>query len=420
MTDETLTSRVRNMKHPSLTAGISVIDSLFKRACAIAWAALLVAAPVLAQQVPVRDLPKPVRELEDPLSFVAGGMELRPGQLLVIDGVEMQLALADFAKGTQTAVGRQGSGPGEYRAPGGLIRMPGDTIWVVDAAQQRLVAFTADLKPGPTIPLQVLDQQTMSTITAPFLGDRSGRLYASAMSLQMGRSGAAGVQMRLPDSVSVVRLDLRDQKTKTELAKVRFPTSGQPEMKQLSQTQIKMSLQYPGLVASDPWTVFPDGRLAIVRGNAYTVEFIAADGKRSAPVRVAYDAIPVTDADKKAEMDEAQRLMKEQMKAAQKMMPPNVQFEFELLPPATWPSHYPPVAALGLLTAPDGRLWVKRATPFRAGREQWDVLDQAGKLVARWRLPAKTTLIAVGQGAVYTVRTDEDDLRYVQRVEVPS
>ena len=57
-------------------------------------------------------------------------------------------------------------------------------------------------------------------------------------------------------------------------------------------------------------------------------------------------------------------------------------------------------------------------TPARVGREQWDVIDQAGKLVARWRLPARTTLVAVGQGVVYTTRTDEDDLRYLQRVEL--
>ena len=64
-------------------------------------------------------------------------------------------------------------------------------------------------------------------------------------------------------------------------------------------------------------------------------------------------------------------------------------------------------------------MWVKRATPIRAGREQWDVIDPAGKLVARWQLPVKVTLVAVGQNTVYTVRTDDDDLRYVQRVELP-
>jgi hypothetical protein len=61
---------------------------------------------------------------------------------------------------------------------------------------------------------------------------------------------------------------------------------------------------------------------------------------------------------------------------------------------------------------------VKRATPIRVGREQWDVIDPSGKLVASWRLPARTTLVAVGQGVVYTTRTDEDDLRYIQRVEI--
>ena len=45
-------------------------------------------------------------------------------------------------------------------------------------------------------------------------------------------------------------------------------------------------------------------------------------------------------------------------------------------------------------------------------------VDTNGKLVTSWRLPAKTTLVAVGQGVVYTVRTDEDDLRYLQRVEI--
>lgn len=392
--------------------------SVIHRARALALGLVAIATPAFAQQVPVRDLPKPVREIEDPFTMVTGGLELRPGFVLVVDGVEMQVAQVDFAKGTQVPLGRQGSGPGEYRTPAGLLRMLGDTIWLVDAMQQRLVAYGPDLTPGPTTPMMTLDQATMTTLTAPFLGDRRGRLYASSMVLQMGRGGG-GAQMQLPDSVTIVRMELRDQKARTELAKVRFPTSGKPEMKPLSQTAFKLSMAYPGLVASDAWTVFPDGRVAIVRGGSYTVEFIAADGKRSAPVRVAYDPIKVTDVDRKAEMDTARRQMEEQTKAMKKMMPPNVNFEFELLPPADWPANYPPVSALGLLAGPDGRLWVKRATPARAGREQWDVLDQSGKLVARWRLPSRTILFALGQGAVYTVRTDEDDLRYVQRVELP-
>jgi hypothetical protein len=295
--------------------------------------------------------------------------------------------------------------------------MQGDTIWVLDAQQMRIVVFTPELKAGTTFPFQIFDAQSRSALTAPMLADRRGHVYASAMTIQAG-GGRGSMQMTFPDSVGVVRVDPRAGPERTELARVRFPTSGSPRMQQ-SGNAFKYSMAYPGLVAADAWAVFPDGRIAIVRGATYTVEFIGPDGRKSAPVRVAYDRFPVTDADQKAEMDEARRQMAEQSKAVQKMMPANVTMELELLPPANWPDAYPPVSPLGAMAAPNGQLWVRRAIPIRVGRDQWDVIDQSGKLVARWRLPAKTSLVAIGEGAVYAVRTDEDDLRYVQRITLP-
>lgn len=375
--------------------------------------AFLVAPGLLHAQV--RDLPKPTREVEEPFSMVSMAIEIRPNQVLAIDGTEMEVSVVDFARGTRTALGRQGTGPGEYRAPAGVMRVAGDTLWLFDAMQQRLVVFNPDLKPGTTMPMLMFDQSTATALTAPYLGDRSGRVYASAMKIQAGRSGG-NMQMSIPDSVVVVRLDPRGAAARTELATVRFPVSGKPDIKQ-NGTAFKYTMAFPGLVASDPWTVFPDGRIAIVRGATYTVEFIAPDGKKSS-TRIAYEPIRVTAADQKAEMDEARRVMGEQAKSVQKMMPANITMDFELLAPADWPSNYPPVAPLGVLAGPDGRLWVKRSTPIRVGREQWDVIDAAGKLVASWRLPPKTTVVTVGNGVIYTVRTDEDDLRYLQRIEV--
>ena len=391
-------------------------NSIIRITRAIALGALFISAPAFGQAVTVRDLPKPAREIEEPFSLISGALELKPSQVLAVDATEMTVALVDFTKGTRTVVGRQGSGPGEYRMPAGLFRLQGDTLWLFDAMQQRLVVFNPDLTAGTTIPMLVFDNSTTTALTAPFFGDRKGQIYASAMKIEAGRSGG-NMQMSLPDSVGLVRVDPRGKAGRTELARVRFPVSGKPDIKQ-NGTALKYTMAYPGLVASDPWTVFADGRIAIVRGATYTVEFIAVDGKKSS-ARVAYNPIKVTAADQKAEMDEARRAMAEQGKTVQKMMPANITMDFELLPPDEWPPNYPPVSPLGALAAPDGRLWVKRAIPFRVGREQWDVIDQSGKLVASWRLPAKTTLVAVGQGVVYTVRTDEDDLRYLQRVEVP-
>src|SRR6185369_11450766 len=98
---------------------------------------------------------------------------------------------------------------------------------------------------------------------------------------------------------------------------------------------------------------------------------------------------------------------------------PNVTLDVTVAPPPSWPSEYPPLALLSVLAAPNGDLWVKRSVPVKLDHERWDVIDRSGKLVARWRLPSKTTVVAVGTGSVYTTRTDEDELRYVQQVEIP-
>ncbi|HJU75175.1 MAG TPA: hypothetical protein VJ717_15645 [Gemmatimonadaceae bacterium] len=390
---------------------------LVRQLCAL-FTLPLIGSPIAhAQHIPLRELPKPAQELEEPFSFVSTVTEIGAGRVIAIDGLEAELFVVDFAKGTRTKLGRQGTGPGEYRIPAGIFRVQGDTIWVLDAAQMRIVAFNPDLTPGTAFPFLMFDQQSSSTLSAPFFNDSRGRLYAGSMTIQAARSGSGG-SMSFPDSVVVVRVNARDKSARTELARIRFRVSGKPEM-QVSGSNIKYKMAFPGLVASDAWTVFPDGRIAIIRGASYSVEFINSDGKRIAPVQIAYERIRVTDEDKKAEMDEARREIAEQQKAMRKVMPANVNMTFELTPPDKWPNEYPPVAGVAALPAPNGSLWIKRAIPVRRGREQWDVIDRSGKLAARWLLPRKTTIAAVGPDMLYAVRTDEDDLRYLQRVQVP-
>lgn len=403
---------------PRVFAPLRALRRLVRRCAALALAMSLAGQATPAQQLALRDLPKPSHEIEDPFSFVSGAVELKDGRLIVIDGLETQLFVVDFAKGTRTALGRQGSGPGEYRIPAGVFRIRGDTIWTLDAGQMRIAAFNPDLTPGAAFPFLMFDQQSSSALSAPFFNDGRGRLYAASMVIQGARTGAGAGSIQFPESVGVVRMDARDKTARSEIARIRYPVSGKPEM-QVSGTSIKYTMAFPGLVASDAWAVFPDGRVAIVRGASYSVEFIAADGKRSAPSKVAYERFKVTDEDKKAEMEEAKRAAAEQQKAVRKVMPPNMTLSFELTPPAQWPNEYPAVSGVAGIPALDGGLWVKRAVPVRRGREQWDVIDRAGKLVARWQLPRKVTVVALGEGFVYTARTDEDDLRYLQRVPLP-
>jgi hypothetical protein len=389
-------------------------------------AAGAVGAPASAQTIPLRDLPKPAREIDDPFTAVLGARELRSGLLLVADGGDVTITIVDLARGTKTPLGRQGAGPGEYQLPTGIFTVAGDTIWIVDRTLQRVAVFHPDHSAGTTYPIPFLNAQDTSSLDGPWGADLSGRLYAAAVSFKTSTSGSASdakgmtAGVAVPDSNLIVRFDPRVLNApRTRIGRVRTASAGKQDVKVIG-TNLKITIPFPGFVPADGWAVFPDGRVAIVRGANYRIEFIGADGKHAAPVTIPYEHFKLTEADRKIEMDAAQKQLRDQKATISKLAPAGYTLDLSMTPPATWPAEYPPISLLGVLAAPDGRLWVKRGVPERIGREQWDVIDQHGRLVARWQLPPKITLIGAGAGVVYTVRKDEDDLQYLQRVELPA
>ncbi len=383
------------------------------------------AVPAGAQLPPLRDLPKPAKEIDDPFTLVLGARELRGGQLIVADGADITIAVVDFVRGTRVPLGRQGAGPGEYQLPTGILALAGDTIWVVDQTLQRIAVFHPDYRAGTTFPIPFLNAQDTSSLSPPWGADGRGRFYAASVSFKTSTTGSAGdargstTGVAVADSNLIVRFDPRVVNSpRTRIGRVRTASAGKQDVQAVG-TNIKITAPFPGFVPADGWAVFPDGRVAIVRGANYRVEFIGADGKPAAPVTIPYEHFKFTEADRRIEMDAANKQMADQKAMMKKLVPAGYTIEFNMLPPSSWPAEYPPISLLGVLAAPDGRLWVKRGVPERIGREQWDVIDQGGKLVARWQLPAKINLVAVGRGVVYTTRKDEDDLQYLQRVDLP-
>jgi hypothetical protein len=262
--------------------------------------------------------------------------------------------------------------------------------------------------------VQLFDPADTTIMQGAIFGDAHGRLYSTAMKFVMGAAGAI-----IPDSMDLVWFDPRraTRATRTVLARVRTPSTGKQDI-QNQGGHLKVSTPFPGLVPADAWAAFPDGRVAIVRGATYRVEFILPGGARPAATTIAYERYRVTEEDRKAELDAIRKQTAQQMALVRKMMPPTVTLDVTVAPPPSWPAEYPPLALLGAQPAPNGDLWVKRSVPARLQRERWDVIDRSGRLVARWRLPVGVSLIAVGSGRVYTVRSDEDDLRYVQQVDL--
>jgi hypothetical protein len=63
---------------------------------------------------------------------------------------------------------------------------------------------------------------------------------------------------------------------------------------------------------------------------------------------------------------------------------------------------------------PNGEIWVQRHVSA-SDLPTFDVFSPTGRLTQRVTLPKGNRLVGFGNGTIYTVRIDEDDLQYLQR-----
>lgn len=80
-------------------------------------------------------------------------LRLGDGRIVVLDAGARQLRLFDPAGSFLTAHGREGEGPGEYRDPRAIWRVPGDSLAVYDARNRRVTVLSDRLAFGRSVPV---------------------------------------------------------------------------------------------------------------------------------------------------------------------------------------------------------------------------------------------------------------------------
>jgi hypothetical protein len=154
----------------------------------------------------------------------------------------------------------------------------------------------------------------------------------------------------------------------------------------------------------------------VVRYQDYHVEWIAGDGAATSGPPVDLEPVKLSKADKEAWADAmTSRGMMIQVENGRRrtMRPPRPNINN-----MEWPEYMPPTVAGTARMAPDGMLWVERSAPADADERTYDVFDAGGNLVLRVNLPSDRRVRAFGDGVVYVIRSDEDDLQWIERYKL--
>ncbi len=361
-------------------------------------------ASVAQEVVPKIRLTTYEAALSEPFSSVAGLRELSDGRVLVSDRLEQALRLVDFASGGFEQIGQTGQGPGEYRMPGDLLPLPADSTLLVDLGNMRMMYVTPDGRLEGSESLV----RPEGIFMFPQGADALGRIYFDVTGTMAMTPGS------LPDSFAIVVFDRGTQTTDT------IGLLPREQIRRLRTGGAGTSFSGPGMAPFEPadaWAAAPNGRVAVARGADYRLEWLARGQERIVGPAVEYEPIRVTDDDKEAWADRMSQGAAVMVMAGggggsgsgrtMNIPRPDVD-EME------WPDVKPAFPRGAVNVTPEGEAWVQRYVEF--GEPQtFDVFDASGRRVRQVVLPEGRRFIGFGEGTLYAVRVDEDDLQWLER-----
>jgi hypothetical protein len=260
----------------------------------------------------------------------------------------------------------------------------------------------------------------------------------------------------LPDTMPIVRVNLATRALDT----VAFIKVSQPKtnMSRSEDGNMSISIEINPLPVVDEYAVMSDGRIAIVRGRDYHVEFVDASGKTTVAPKIPFEWKRLTDEEKVAFIDSVKAatdrataaggsaagrvgaamgaamgaggapmvITSQQTRVGgaasgepirrgesgnmtMRMSAPNVSY----VDPASLPDYQPAFFGNQVRGDMDGNVWVRIIPPKPvAGGAVYDVINGKGELVDRVQVPVGRTIAGFGQGGIiYLTSTDNGNVK---------
>ncbi len=358
------------------------------------------------QRIAEQNLGAAYRTYAEQFTDIGYALPLDNGSLMVSDFGEMTLWRLDGRTGTALAVGRKGSGPKEYQVAGQLLRLPGDTIAMYDAAQARMLLVTAAGDPIRTVTLTT-DRLEILSLPQPFAADARGRIYAHVQSLQRG-TATDSMRSRI-DVVRMQSFTSTRYDTLTTLWFQRLPSVRRPLS---SGYTLRVNVNLTSLHSSDAALVSQRGEVVVLRGDDYRLEWFAPDGVKRREVQVAGTRYEVTRDERVKMMEQTRDRTAKGTAHARRLLPaetPTPRIVIE--EPDEWPVRKP-LFQQGARLSDDGRMYVP-VHCAESNRECLDVIDANGQRVVRYKLPGNARFLTANNHFIFLALRDADDLQMV-------
>jgi len=320
-------------------------------------------------------------------------LELDSGRVAFADTRDKLFLAATFGSGKLDTLGtrveaiKPDAAPGEYKFPGWVARLAGDTVALVDFSALRTTLWSEQGQPLQVLPIAPF-AGTAPVLVYDTVGNGYKIDYQSLLDPEPG-------QLARPDSIPVLRIRLDGSKVDT-IARLAAPVFGEAtfgEQKQQAATVF---------APNDFFGVLANGTAWVARGRENRVDWRGSDGSWSRGKSRKFTGQPVTQADQ----DRVLAQVREQGK--QYGMPQDlpIQYPFaQTKPPFDF--------ALG---RPNGEVWLQRPRAHEDAALIYDIYSRGGDWQREVAFPTGVSLAGFGEtGAIYAAIKNEDGTKTLGR-----
>lgn len=362
-------------------------------------AMLLLTMPTVVRAQAVARLPlKPATAtLEAEFIGITSLRELADGRVIVTDGRDQQLYLADFQANNATVLGRKGKGPGEWLNVGFINALRADSSIMGDFGNRRWMLFDGAKIVGLVPP----DHPGVIATGALFTDiDRDGHILRT----QNPPARAGNTVFTRGDSNVLVFIDRNTGKSDT-IGRVRErPHRREVQMDSAGRIRSTVPFSTEPNAQAEVAKLFYDGWLAVVRLEPLRVDWRSPDGQwtRGKPFPVRPEPV---DANERKAIEARRAEARAEAKKYGLPEPANV----------AYPTTLPVMASGAPRASSDGRLLIRRTASAARPAVRYLVINRAGTIDGEITLAAKEDIVGFGARTVYVAFKDADDIQRLRR-----